>query len=69
MTENTCHHRGITPPARPVPDWTARCPECGELVKHDGRGGYVTVREVNERIAAEQRAVDAFREEYRRAHA
>jgi hypothetical protein len=46
-----CEHRETRRPTRPVPDWTGTCPACGERVKHDGRGGFVTVREVNDRLA------------------
>jgi hypothetical protein len=45
------------------------CPDCGERVKHDGRDGFVTVREVNARIAEEARAVEEFRRQWRRDHA
>ena len=67
--EKGCDHAATQRPARPIPDWTGVCPDCGERVKHDGRGGFITVREVNERIADERRAVDAFREQWRRDHA
>lgn len=60
-----CAHGNTQQPARPVPDWTGVCPQCGERVKHNGNGGFITVREVNARIAAEQRAVDEFRRRWR----
>lgn len=56
-----CDHRDVRQPSRPVPDWTGVCPDCGERVKHNGRGGFVTVREVNDHLAREQEAVNAFR--------
>lgn len=46
-----CDHTNTLPPRRPIPDWSVSCPDCGERVQHDGRGGFVTVREVQERLA------------------
>lgn len=45
----SCAHPRVKPPSWPVPDWTGLCPDCRERVKHDGHGGFITVRENNER--------------------
>jgi hypothetical protein len=52
-TGDHCTHTATPTPQRPVPDWTGTCPDCGERVTHDGRGGFVARREVNARLAAQ----------------
>lgn len=46
-----CRHPKVRRPERPIPDWRATCPDCDEAVTHDGKGGFVTFREVNASIA------------------
>lgn len=48
-----CDHSRTVKPGRPIPDWTGVCPDCGEKVTHDGRGGFITRREINARLAAQ----------------
>jgi hypothetical protein len=60
-----CEHVDTRAPRWPIPDWTGVCPACGERVKHDGRGGFITVREVNDYLHREREAVDAFRARWR----
>lgn len=50
-----CDHARTPSPVRPVPDWAERCPDCGEAVTHDRKGGFITVREVNDRLAERRR--------------
>lgn len=55
-----CTHPQIVAPSRPIPDWTsAPCPDCGERCKHDGRGGFITVRESNALAAVSREGVRA----------
>jgi hypothetical protein len=68
MSEH-CEHAETPTPRRPIPDWAGICPSCGERVKHNGHGGFITVREVNAQIADEKRAVDEFRRQWRASHA
>lgn len=61
---DTCAHAGTRRPSRPIPDWSATCPDCGERVKHNGRGGFITVREVNDWLRRQHEAVDTFRRQW-----
>jgi hypothetical protein len=45
-----CDHVNTMLPRRPIPDWTGKCPDCGErITRHEGR--LITVRENNKRAA------------------
>ena len=67
-SRSVCVHEGVRSrvSVRPTPDWVQTCPDCGERVKHNGRGGFITVREVNDWLRRQREAADAFRDQWTR---